>query len=221
MDLCAFDRLRGPHDGDLHRGRFSRRVVHRAFVGALALATGRAAHDSVLDEFPHPHVCVDRDPERRGAAERVAEIPRGNQHAARDSLHADRGRARFGVCVSAVHDSPDLQQRGETRRRAHRGRARSRLRTVAGVFTGDPAAREARTLRGSADGVRARDRHVCDHGSDGRRARADDRQRDSEPVFQARDWPFGAALGCVFTLLFVVAYALWQRRSQPIREVRT
>ena len=31
--------------------------------------------------------------------------------------------------------------------------------------------------------------------------------------FQARDWPFGAALGVVFTLMFVVTYWLLQRRS--------
>lgn len=30
--------------------------------------------------------------------------------------------------------------------------------------------------------------------------------------FQARNWPFGAALGVVFTLLFAVSYALLQRR---------
>lgn len=34
--------------------------------------------------------------------------------------------------------------------------------------------------------------------------------------FQARDWPFGAALGVVFTLLFVVAYWLLQRRSSSL-----
>lgn len=32
--------------------------------------------------------------------------------------------------------------------------------------------------------------------------------------FRARNWPFGAALGVVFTLMFVVAYALVQRRSR-------
>jgi spermidine/putrescine transport system permease protein len=32
--------------------------------------------------------------------------------------------------------------------------------------------------------------------------------------FQARDWPFGAALGIVFTLMFVVSYALLQRRDR-------
>jgi len=31
--------------------------------------------------------------------------------------------------------------------------------------------------------------------------------------FQARDWPFGAALGVVFTVMFVVSYWLLQRRS--------
>jgi ABC-type spermidine/putrescine transport system, permease component I len=31
--------------------------------------------------------------------------------------------------------------------------------------------------------------------------------------FQARDWPFGAALGVVFTLMFVVSYWILQRRS--------
>lgn len=31
--------------------------------------------------------------------------------------------------------------------------------------------------------------------------------------FQARDWPFGAALGVVFMLMFVVSYALLQRRG--------
>ena len=31
--------------------------------------------------------------------------------------------------------------------------------------------------------------------------------------FQARDWPFGAALGVVFTLMFVVSYWLLQRRG--------
>lgn len=33
--------------------------------------------------------------------------------------------------------------------------------------------------------------------------------------FRARNWPFGAALGIVFTLLFVVTYALMQRRREP------
>ena len=37
-------------------------------------------------------------------------------------------------------------------------------------------------------------------------------------VGQARDKPFGAALGVVFMLMFVVAYWLLQRRGQ--REVR-
>jgi len=32
--------------------------------------------------------------------------------------------------------------------------------------------------------------------------------------FIARNWPFGAALGIVFTLLFVVAYTLVQRRQK-------
>lgn len=32
--------------------------------------------------------------------------------------------------------------------------------------------------------------------------------------FRARNWPFGAALGVVFTLLFVAAYALAQRRGR-------
>jgi spermidine/putrescine transport system permease protein len=31
--------------------------------------------------------------------------------------------------------------------------------------------------------------------------------------FKARNWPFGAALGVVFTLMFIVAYALLQRRG--------
>ena len=31
--------------------------------------------------------------------------------------------------------------------------------------------------------------------------------------FRARNWPFGAALGVIFTLMFVVAYALAQRRA--------
>jgi spermidine/putrescine transport system permease protein len=31
--------------------------------------------------------------------------------------------------------------------------------------------------------------------------------------FKARNWPFGAALGVVFTLMFIIAYALIQRRS--------
>ena len=31
---------------------------------------------------------------------------------------------------------------------------------------------------------------------------------------RARNWPFGAALGVVFTLLFVVTYALAQRRRR-------
>lgn len=31
--------------------------------------------------------------------------------------------------------------------------------------------------------------------------------------FQARNWPFGAALGVIFTLLFVVSYGLLQRRK--------
>lgn len=32
--------------------------------------------------------------------------------------------------------------------------------------------------------------------------------------FQARDWPFGAALGVVFTLMFVTAYWVWQRHGE-------
>ena len=32
--------------------------------------------------------------------------------------------------------------------------------------------------------------------------------------FKARNWPFGAALGVVFTLMFVLAYALLQRRRR-------
>jgi spermidine/putrescine transport system permease protein len=32
--------------------------------------------------------------------------------------------------------------------------------------------------------------------------------------FKARNWPFGAALGVVFTLMFIVAYALLQRRGR-------
>ena len=32
--------------------------------------------------------------------------------------------------------------------------------------------------------------------------------------FQARNWPFGAALGVLFTLLFVVSYGLLQRRKK-------
>lgn len=31
--------------------------------------------------------------------------------------------------------------------------------------------------------------------------------------FRARNWPFGAALGVIFTLMFIVAYALAQRRA--------
>jgi spermidine/putrescine transport system permease protein len=31
--------------------------------------------------------------------------------------------------------------------------------------------------------------------------------------FKARNWPFGAALGVVFTLMFIIAYALLQRRA--------
>ncbi|CAM2835147.1 ABC transporter permease [Rariglobus hedericola] len=31
--------------------------------------------------------------------------------------------------------------------------------------------------------------------------------------FKARNWPFGAALGVVFTLMFIIAYALIQRRG--------
>jgi spermidine/putrescine transport system permease protein len=32
---------------------------------------------------------------------------------------------------------------------------------------------------------------------------------------QARDWPFGAALGVVFLVLFALAYWVLQRRMQP------
>jgi len=35
--------------------------------------------------------------------------------------------------------------------------------------------------------------------------------------FKARNWPFGAALGVVFTLMFVVAYILAQRRGRATR----
>ena len=35
-----------------------------------------------------------------------------------------------------------------------------------------------------------------------------------EQFLRARNWPFGAALGVVFTLLFVVSYAALQRRSR-------
>ena len=31
---------------------------------------------------------------------------------------------------------------------------------------------------------------------------------------QARNWPFGAALGVVFTLLFAISYGLLQRRPR-------
>ncbi|MCB1105820.1 MAG: ABC transporter permease, partial [Cephaloticoccus sp.] len=31
--------------------------------------------------------------------------------------------------------------------------------------------------------------------------------------FKARNWPFGAALGVVFTLMFIISYALIQRRG--------
>lgn len=34
--------------------------------------------------------------------------------------------------------------------------------------------------------------------------------------FQARDWPFGAALGVVFTLMFVASYWLLQRRGAAV-----
>jgi len=33
---------------------------------------------------------------------------------------------------------------------------------------------------------------------------------------RARNWPFGAALGVVFTLVFLVTYALVQRRKEPV-----
>jgi spermidine/putrescine transport system permease protein len=36
--------------------------------------------------------------------------------------------------------------------------------------------------------------------------------------FQARDWPFGAALGIVFTLMFVVTYAVLQRRDRGLED---
>lgn len=35
--------------------------------------------------------------------------------------------------------------------------------------------------------------------------------------FKARNWPFGAALGVVFTLMFVISYALIQRRGSKAR----
>ena len=38
--------------------------------------------------------------------------------------------------------------------------------------------------------------------------------------FQARDWPFGAALGVVFLLLFVVTYGVLQRRGVAEMELR-
>jgi spermidine/putrescine transport system permease protein len=38
---------------------------------------------------------------------------------------------------------------------------------------------------------------------------------------QARDWPFGAALGVVFLLLFAIAYWLLQRRADRVWEVAT
>jgi spermidine/putrescine transport system permease protein len=39
-------------------------------------------------------------------------------------------------------------------------------------------------------------------------------------VGQARDKPFGAALGVIFMLLFVVAYWLLQRRGARAEEAR-
>jgi spermidine/putrescine transport system permease protein len=38
---------------------------------------------------------------------------------------------------------------------------------------------------------------------------------------QARDWPFGAALGVVFLLLFAIAYWLLQRRAERVLEAAT
>jgi spermidine/putrescine transport system permease protein len=38
---------------------------------------------------------------------------------------------------------------------------------------------------------------------------------------QARDWPFGAALGVIFLLLFAVAYWLLQRRAERVLEAST
>ncbi|HVU24359.1 MAG TPA: ABC transporter permease, partial [Opitutus sp.] len=36
---------------------------------------------------------------------------------------------------------------------------------------------------------------------------------------QARDWPFGAALGMVFLALFAITYAFLQRRGGAINEL--
>ena len=39
---------------------FPDRLWHGARAGALSLAAGGAHHPAVLDELPHPHLCLDR-----------------------------------------------------------------------------------------------------------------------------------------------------------------
>ena len=83
----------------------------------------------------------------RGPAERLAPVGARDRGAARSSLHADGGRHRTGLRVSAVHDSADLRQRGETRQRARRGRLRSRGGADPRVFRGHHPAHVAGEFR--------------------------------------------------------------------------
>ncbi len=48
---------------------FPDRLRDGARAGAASRVAGRARHPAVLDELPHPHLRLDRDPEARGLAQ--------------------------------------------------------------------------------------------------------------------------------------------------------
>ena len=131
-DLLAVDAVRGGDDSALHVHRLPRRLLHRAGQRTPSQPASAAGNDSVLDELPHPHVCLVHDPAAAGPAQwNAAGVAHHSQrHSANGSSCStpDCGDDHARLYLSAVHDSADLRERGKDRQYAAGSRIGPRSR---------------------------------------------------------------------------------------------
>ena len=162
---------------------------------------------------------LDHYPEAGRIAQQLMEATRLDIGLSQPALHP-RGRDhRPGLRLPAFHDPADLRQRRETRQFPDRSGIRPWSRTAPRVLVSDCAADDARHCRGHPAGLRS---------AIGMFAITDLMGGAKVPIgnliqnqfLQARDWPFGAALGVVFMLMFALTYVILQRRGsiKPARE---
>src|SRR6185437_15052979 len=174
--LSQLARLCGRRHPAVPAARLPHGLCHRAGAARLAQPAPHARHPAVLDELPHPRLCLDRHPQ----AQRADQQPSPRRGPRRPASAAAQQRLFRRACarlfVPAVHDPAALRDARAARPGAARGGDRSRLPAVSRLSRRHPAAVAAQHRRRLSPRLHSGGRRVRHPRSPRRSRHADDRQ---------------------------------------------